>query len=323
MEVISTPKANPETLLALIRNVYDGQVVIPRFQRPFVWKREDIEEVLASILQGYFIGTFLMLDTPAKKPMFPYTTVEGVKHIEGTTRPQENATVRLVLDGQQRITSLFYALYGPDIALKGSKYPHTFFLRLDYALAGDLDEAVIGVSTQNRRVMSEMKRLVDTDQAIPFTRMLDSGHFYQWLYSGQKSWQGQEQEQVKDLYDRFQKFMVPVIALSPETGKDNIVNIFERINRTGVSLSLFDLAVAQLYLKGIKLRELWEQFARKHEAVTSIVKPEFLLRLIALVQDQEVRRRTLLNSLDAIRSLQINKIPVILAGAERKYPSPG
>jgi hypothetical protein len=201
MDVFAAPKANPETLLALIRSVYDGLVVVPRFQRPFVWKREDIEEVLASVLQGYFIGTFLMLDTPAKKPMFPYTTVEGVKQIEGTTRPSHNATVRLVLDGQQRITSLFYALYGPDIPLKGSKYPHKFFLRLDYALAGDLDEAVAGVSTQNRRSMSEMRCLVKADQAIPFTELLNSGYFYQWLYSGQTSWQGNKQEQIKDLYD--------------------------------------------------------------------------------------------------------------------------
>jgi hypothetical protein len=308
MDVFAAPKANPETLLALIRSVYDGLVVVPRFQRPFVWKREDIEEVLASILQGYFIGTFLMLDTPAKRPMFPYTTVEGVKQIEGIVRPNQNATVRLVLDGQQRITSLFYALYGPDIPLKGSKYPHKFFLRLDYALTGDLDEAIVGISTQNRRSISEMRNLVETDQAIPFTELLNSGRFYQWLYSSQTSWKGDEQEQIKDLYERLQKFMVPVIALSPDTGKDNIVNIFERINRTGVSLSLFDLAVAQLYLKGVKLRELWEQFAKKHELITKIVKPEFLLRLIALIQEQEVRRRNLLNSLDDLTTETFNNL---------------
>jgi len=308
MDTFSAPKANPETLISLIRSVYDGLVVVPRFQRPFVWKREDIEEVLASILQGYFIGTFLMLDTPAKKPMFPYTTVEGVKHIEGTMRPNQNATVRLVLDGQQRITSLFYALYGPDIPLKGSKYPHKFFLRLDYALAGDLDEAVVGISTQNRRSMNEMRSLAEADKALPFNELLNSSQFYQWLYSGQTSWQGDEQDQIKDLYERLQKFMVPVIALSPDTGKDNIVNIFERINRTGVSLSLFDLAVAQLYLKGVKLRELWEQFAKKHEVVTTIVKPEFLLRLIALSQGQEVRRRTLLNSLDDLTAETFNDL---------------
>jgi hypothetical protein len=92
--------------------------------------------------------------------------------------------------------------------------------------------------------------------------------------------------------------MVPVVALPSETSKADIVNIFERINRTGVSLSLFDLAVAQLYLKQIKLRELWETFSKKHKTITSVVEPVFLLRVIALLEGEEIRRRDLLDAID-------------------------
>jgi len=62
---IETPKPNPENLLSIMRDAYAGKVVTPEFQRSFVWAREDIEQPLVSILQGYFIGTFLMLDTPS------------------------------------------------------------------------------------------------------------------------------------------------------------------------------------------------------------------------------------------------------------------
>ena len=78
--------------------------------------------------------------------------------------------------------------------------------------------------------------------------------------------------------------MVPVVSLSKETSRGDIVNIFERINRTGVSLSLFDLAVAQLYLNEINLRDLWEAFEKKNKIITAVVKPEFLLRTIALLE---------------------------------------
>jgi hypothetical protein len=105
---------------------------------------------------------------------------------------------------------------------------------------------------------------------------------------------------IESYYDRLQKFMVPVVALSPETGKDNIVNIFERINRTGVTLSLFDLAVARLYLKGVYLRDLWEKLEKEHKTIAEIIKPEFVLKIIALALGKEPRKATLLDVIDEL-----------------------
>jgi uncharacterized protein with ParB-like and HNH nuclease domain len=51
------PKSNPELLLGLVGEALRGKVVLPDFQRSFVWSVPDIEELLVSILQGYFIGT--------------------------------------------------------------------------------------------------------------------------------------------------------------------------------------------------------------------------------------------------------------------------
>lgn len=73
-----TPKANPENLLKIVQEAYEAKVVVPEFQRSFVWERNDIQELLTSILQGYFVGSFLMLDTPSSKPMFPFRTIEGL-----------------------------------------------------------------------------------------------------------------------------------------------------------------------------------------------------------------------------------------------------
>lgn len=294
------PKANPENLLEIVKDAYRAKVVVPEFQRSFVWSRENIEEFLASILQGYFVGTFLMLDTTPEHPMFPFRMVEGLETVNGQVNPGQHSTVRLVLDGQQRITSVFYALYAPDIPLRYSKHPYRFYLRLEPLLEGDPDEAIVGVSTWDKRRLSENEALVRQHRALPFTFLADSETFYQWLFEEQDVWRENDRKKIREIYSHFEKFMVPVVNLSSTTSKDNIVNIFERINRTGVSLSLFDLAVARLYTKNIKLRELWRQFASEHREVAELIKPEFLLKVIAIFQGKEPRKGNLLDVLDAL-----------------------
>ncbi|KHG65684.1 hypothetical protein QT17_05265 [Thermus sp. 2.9] len=295
-----SPKVNPENLLEIVKGAYQGKVVLPEFQRSFVWEREDIEEFLASILQGYFVGTFLMLDTSPDSPLFPFRPVEGLAQVNGQANPKEHSTVRLVLDGQQRITSVFYALYAPAIPLRNSKHPYKFYLRLKPMLEEDFDEAIVGVSTWDKRQLSENEALVSQHRALPFTLLADSGAFRRWLFKEQQVWGEDEQTRFDEFYSRFEKFMVPVVNLSSNTNKDNIVNIFERINRTGVSLSLFDLAVARLYPKEVKLRELWEQFKKEHPGVAGLIKPEFLLKVIAVFQGKEPRKGNLLDVLDGL-----------------------
>ncbi len=300
---LESPKANPENLLGIIKYAVEGKVVIPDFQRSFVWKKDDIQDLLTSLLQGYFIGIFLMLDTPSKNPIFPFRLVEGM--IE---KPNVTETVRLVLDGQQRITSLYYALYEPKQPLKGAKNPYRFYLRLESVLNNDLESAVIGISERDSRRRKEYDELVKQHKALPFSLLRDSGTFNKWLYREQNIWGDKEQELLVNIYERLHKFMVPVISLSSETREEDIVNIFERINRTGLSLSLFDLAVAKLYKKGVNLRNLWEKVQNSYQGVTDLIKPEFLLRLIALREGKEPKKGNLLRMTGEIEGELFEKL---------------
>lgn len=162
---------------------------------------------------------------------------------------------------------------------------------------------MIGVSLADRRRLAEMEDLVHQHKALPFSLFTDSSRFYRWFYSEQNFLQRQEdRDLVETFYRRFADFMSPVVALSPETGKDNIVMIFERINRTGVTLSLFDLAGARLYLKGVKLRDLWETFLQEQNRVAQVIRPEFLLKVIALLQGREPRRGNLLDVINTLHA---------------------
>ena len=292
-------QANSEKLLDIIKGAYEGRVVIPEFQRSFVWSREDIEELLVSILQGYFIGTFLMLDVPPKESPFPFRTVEGLSEVNHHADPYQHPMVRLVLDGQQRITSLFYVLYEPRIPLKRARHPYRFYFHLEQALKGEIEDAVVGVSLADRRQIEEMEKLVRNHRAIPFSLMKESSQFYSWLYREQQFLKSKEEiDCIQSFYSRFESFMIPVVALSAGTSItsiNNIVNIFERINRTGEMLSLFDLAVARVYLKGVNLRELWNKFCKDYVNVAEVVKPEFLLKVIALWRGKEPKKEMLLD----------------------------
>lgn len=128
----------PQTprLIRLVREVHEGTIALPDFQRSFVWKIRDVRELLISVFKGYFIGVFLTLKIDPENPPFGYRPVEGVDRV---IRPTE-----LVLDGQQRPTSLHYVLYSPDIPLRDTKYPYVFFLDLETLYnSRSIEEAII------------------------------------------------------------------------------------------------------------------------------------------------------------------------------------
>ncbi|MCX7761813.1 MAG: DUF262 domain-containing protein, partial [Candidatus Kryptonium sp.] len=113
----------------LINEVYNGSIVLPDFQRSFIWEPEDVKELLVSVLGGYFIGSMLLMEY-SDKSKFPLATrfIEGVEEINPDVKKQPQRTVKILLDGQQRTTALFYALYEPDIPLKNRKGSYKFYL---------------------------------------------------------------------------------------------------------------------------------------------------------------------------------------------------
>src|SRR5579875_2531436 len=99
--------ANPK-VSDLISESESGTVVLPDFQRSFIWEPERIRELLVSVLGNYFLGTLLILQQFSDDSPFALRLVEGVKQLNDSAQIQ--SFVKVLLDGQQRTTSLFYAL---------------------------------------------------------------------------------------------------------------------------------------------------------------------------------------------------------------------
>lgn len=88
-----------KSLLDLAKKAYTGEVMLPDFQRNFVWTRQDVEELLKSLLEDMFIGTFLIHNVEPSNPPFKTIAIEGATKVNNNFRANSSL---LVLDGQQR-----------------------------------------------------------------------------------------------------------------------------------------------------------------------------------------------------------------------------
>src|SRR5690606_38730626 len=94
-----------EMLKSILDSVKDGRTQLPDFQRGWVWDDERIRRLLISILRSYPIGSIMLLQTGNPNVRFKSRLVECVQ-LNYPPEPQQ-----FILDGQQRITSLYQALY--------------------------------------------------------------------------------------------------------------------------------------------------------------------------------------------------------------------
>lgn len=109
------PKPDSKKYADLINEIQRGIIKIPKFQRDFVWTIDKTAKLLDSILKGYPIGTFILWQTDER--------INDIKNVGNLNIPDtpDGVKVQYVLDGQQRITSLFAAYLGAKIQKVGEK----------------------------------------------------------------------------------------------------------------------------------------------------------------------------------------------------------
>jgi len=270
----------------LLNDVKNGSIVLPDFQRSFIWEPEDVRELLISVLGDYFIGSMLLLEEFKDDAPFALRLIEGVEKVSEDAKIQ--SIVKILLDGQQRTTALFYALYEPNIPLKNRKSPYRFYLDIEKALEKKWDEAVIAVNVIDKRKLNEISK---NKYIIPFSDLRDIGKLAKQFRDDLNF------EEIIKLANEFMNRDVHVVFLRRGTEPERIVETFERINRTGVPLSIFELVAARLYKYKIKLRDLLEE-TRKNYTFEKLVPPEFILKVISLLRGKEPKRKNLLE-LDA------------------------
>ncbi|HVC92289.1 MAG TPA: DUF262 domain-containing protein [Pirellulales bacterium] len=117
-------KPDHVSLNTLVDRLREGRFVIPDFQREFEWKPWDIRELMRSIFLDYYIGSLLLWT--GKKENFDALSCESLYGFTGSARREY-----IVLDGQQRLTAMYYAFLAPDIPLPSRSNRYFYFVRVD------------------------------------------------------------------------------------------------------------------------------------------------------------------------------------------------
>jgi hypothetical protein len=227
IQIANPPEARPERISRLVSRIESGDIKVPKFQRGFVWKRDQIIELLDSIYKGYPIGSVLLWRTNEKLP--------NERNIGGFHLPetQDQYPTNYILDGQQRLTTIYGALH-PSASTTNPDFNVYFDLtdKIFFHLEGEPANTQIPVSI-----------LFDTTrfrQCQTFLSSLEGGKAYV--------------NETDRLNETFREYSVPLITVTePDTTQISL--IFERINSTGTNLTIFDLMVAATWSEDFDLND--------------------------------------------------------------------
>ena len=260
----------------ILTDVSNGGTQLPDFQRGWVWDDHHIRDLIASVSLSFPIGAIMTLEAGGADVSFKPRPIEGA---ENAIRQSEPDT--LVLDGQQRLTSLFQTLMsGKPVSTrdaKGKAVNRWYYLDMkkcvsDYA---DREDAVISVS-EDRRLTADFGREVTLDlsspeleyanEMFPLCQIFEPGD---WQMGYLKFWRDSDLDKWDDKWDLFNKFneqvikrfgqyQVPVIELAKDTPKEAVCIVFEKVNQGGVSLTVFELLTASFAADEFELRKDWD-----------------------------------------------------------------
>ena len=128
-------KPDHVSLITLVGHLREGRFVIPDFQREFEWKPWDIQELMRSIFLDYYIGSLLLWK--GRKESFEALACERIYGCPAGNDSREH----IVLDGQQRLTAMYYAFLAPDVAAPGRSNRFLYFIRVDRFMEEAYDDA--------------------------------------------------------------------------------------------------------------------------------------------------------------------------------------
>ncbi len=274
MPAISTTfRSGEPPLQDILRDIQVAKMQLPDFQRGWVWDDDHIRSLVASISLSYPIGAVMLLQTGGDGTQFLPRPVEGVVPVNGR-KPEV-----LILDGQQRMTSLYLALMSgravPTRTDKGREIERLYYLDIRKCLDPQEDrmDAVISVPAE-RVITSDFGRKVELDlrteeleyeQAMfPLATVFDSAG---WRRGYQKKFRSDETRLDEwdafetEVLGRFQAYRVPTIELLRETPREAVCQVFEKVNTGGVTLTVFELMTATFAADSYNLRQDWD--ARK------------------------------------------------------------
>lgn len=286
----------------LLKDVGLGKIRLPDFQRDWKWDVDRISSLLASVSLGYPVGVVMLLESGGADVQFATRLVSGVEE-GGTTKPAE----RLILDGQQRLTSLYQSLAaGKPVKTQDTRKKRLerwFYVDMDIALdpEGDREAAIVAVPVDRierdnfgKDIVLDLSSTAKEceQEKFPLATVFDVPATNEWMmaYVGSdptriSRWNAFYEHVLKN----FISYTVPVIVLRKDTPREAVCTVFEKVNTGGVVLDVFELLTATFAASEFDLRKDWEARRKRleeHKVLRGMQSTDFLQAITLLATRQ-------------------------------------
>ena len=256
--------------------------------------------LMRSIFLDYYIGCLLLwkgqfksFETLACEPLYGFTGNSDASHI--------------VLDGQQRLTAMYYAFIAPDAPAPSRYNRFLYFIRVDKFMEEDFDEA-FDYDWTRRAVKLLDDRTAQFDAHLFPLAVVGQGGWElpNWVQDYEKHWLSKETKAKesgdelesnlarqhaknarafgKHLKDITQQYQIAYIELDQDLELDRVCDIFTQINSRGIRLDIFDLMNALLKPKDLQLKHLWREAAKKLDFVETSRMNVYILQVMSILR---------------------------------------
>ena len=277
-------KYNPNSLSvsAILGLIASGDIAIPEIQRPFVWKKKQVRDLLDSLYKGYPTGYLIVWKNP------------NVKLKDGSV----SAGKKILIDGQQRVTALMTAIAGiPVINSEYRKERIKIAFNPFEALSEDKDAAIFEVQDQSH--LKGKKWIPDVAEI--FKNDFSVYSFINKYCSDNPEMSPETLDKILTNLKSIGNRLIGVIELSENLDIDIVTDIFIRINSKGTALSQGDFVMSKIAADetygGNMLRKAIDYFAHLcvepsfydfiKENDEDFAKSEYMSKLAWLKDDKE------------------------------------
>lgn len=215
----------------LLNDIRTGKLGLPDLQRPFVWKDAKARDLLDSMFRGYPIGYVMVWSAPED--------YENVKHI-GNNEKNYKRSEDLVIDGQQRLTSLLASIYGIKVKDKNFKERN---ITICFDVLNAKFEVYSNQYSNNPYWIADISKAFEADQnheAVTFRKNIIKKLNKHRAEQGESELSDEEEETIemnfKNLLD-LKSFQLPVLKISQKADEEDVADIFKRVNSGGQNLN--------------------------------------------------------------------------------------
>ena len=303
------------TISKLVQKFIDKEIQLPEMQRKYVWKREKVRALIDSIYKGYPSGSILLWETDR----IPETRDAAV----GKNGDHQLSTTLLLLDGQQRLTSLATVLTGNPVKIRVGRttkeIPVEVYFNMDHPenyqeydsedkyekSSDEYDEEIDDddeEEDENHLIFQlKSKKISGKQNWIPITKLflegpasvlnekeisLDDPKYSKYL------------QRLMELYNKKDNYYYPVQILDKEKSYAEVTDVFVRVNSAGMKLRTSDLALAQITSRWIGAMKLFTEVSAECQNAKYDLDEGFLIKCLVSVSTWQNKFKI------------INKIPI-------------